>query len=301
MRYLRISRRKMIQDCARAAAGISLTSLATSCRSGEAEFGRAKPSKQVFKIGACDWSLGKSSDPGSFEVAKRIGLDGVQVNTGGVKNGMHLRRPEVQKEFLQAAKGSGMEIASLGILDLNRVPYKSDVRAEQWVDDGIDVCRRMKVEVLMLPFFSRGDLRNDEKGVDVVVGRLKGVAAKAEKAGVIIGLESWLSARQHMSIIERVGSPAVQVYYDLGNSHKAGYDIYEEIRFLGSRHLCEFHAKDYNNLFGRGKIDFQKVRHAMDDIGYRGWIQIEGAKPLGLEVSYRYNAMHLRSVFGSKL
>ena len=36
-----------------------------------------------------------------------------------------------------------------------------------------------------------------------------------------------------MDIIDRVGSPAVKVYYDLGNSHKHGYDIYQDQRTLG--------------------------------------------------------------------
>jgi L-ribulose-5-phosphate 3-epimerase len=155
--------------------------------------------------------------------------------------------------------------------------------------------------VVMLPFFGRGDLRDDEVGAAVVVERLKRVAPKAEKAGVIIGLESQLSAEQHLDIINRVGSPAVKVYYDVGNSHKNGYDIYEEIRMLGSRHLCEFHAKDYRHLFGQGKVDFEEVRRAMDDAGYRGWIQIEGARPLGLEASYRHNAEYLRSIFPRKV
>ena len=47
-----------------------------------------------------------------------------------------------------------------------------------------------------------------------------------------------------MDILNRVGSPAVKVYYDVANSHKQGYDIYKEIRMLG-KNICEFHAKDY--------------------------------------------------------
>ncbi len=39
----------------------------------------------------------------------------------------------------------------------------------------------------------------------------------------------------------------------------------------------------------------------MDDIGYRGWMHIEGVKfPLGLEKSIRYDTRYLRSIFPSK-
>jgi sugar phosphate isomerase/epimerase len=257
----------------------------------------AAATKSSFKIGVCDWSVGRTSNIAAFEIAKKLGCDGVQVSLGTARNEMHLRKPEMQETFRIAAKEAGVEIASLAIGELNDVPYKSDPRAEQWVADSIDVCKALGVTVVLLAFFSRGDLRNDKAGIDTVVERLKRVAPKAEKAGVILGLESYLSAQKHMDIIDRVGSPAVQVYYDVGNSHKMGYDIYEEIRSLGDDHICEFHAKDGKSLFGEGEVDFKEVRRAMDDIGYRGWIQIEGAKPKGLEESYRHNAQYLKSIF----
>jgi hypothetical protein len=35
--------------------------------------------KKKWNIGACDWSIGKSSDVGAFDIAKQIGLDGLMV------------------------------------------------------------------------------------------------------------------------------------------------------------------------------------------------------------------------------
>jgi L-ribulose-5-phosphate 3-epimerase len=252
--------------------------------------------KNGFKIGVCDWNLGKMADPGCFAVAKEIGLDGVQVSLGTAGNNMHLRQKDIQEKYLAESKKHGVEIASLGIAELNSIPYKSDPRTEQWVADSIDVCKALHIKVVLLAFFGKGDLRGDAKGIEEVVRRLKRVAPIAEKGGVILGIESYLSAWEHMDIIQRVGSKSVQVYYDVANSHKQGYDIYEEIRFLGGN-ICEFHAKDYSYLFGKGKVNFPAVRLAMDDIGYRGWIQIEGAKPLGLVKSYRYNLSYLKKVF----
>ena len=50
-----------------------------------------------FKIGVCDWQINKRSDPAALEVAKRIGLDGVMVDMGSLKNDLHLRRPEFRR------------------------------------------------------------------------------------------------------------------------------------------------------------------------------------------------------------
>jgi sugar phosphate isomerase/epimerase len=83
----------------------------------------------------------------------------------------------------------------------------------------------------------------------------------------------------------------------VANSQSKGYDICREIRFLG-KHIAEFHAKDNDGLYGKGSIDFKAVRSAIDDISYRGWLQIEGTKtPLGIEESYRYDLQYLRKIF----
>lgn len=279
----------MIRQSALATAGLAL---AANCAPLF-----AAPEKRRFRIGACDWSIGKMADPAAFDVAKQIGLDGVQVSLGTAADDMHLRKPEVQQQYKEAAGKAGLEVASLAIGELNSLPYKSDPRTAQWVSDSIDVCRAFGVRVVLLAFFSKGDLRDDAAGVDEVVRRLKAVAPKAEKAGVILGLESWLSAQQHLEILERVGSTAVQVYYDVCNSSDRGYDIYKEIRALGKR-ICEFHAKENGSLLGQGKVDFQKVRAALDDIGYQGWVQIEGAVPPGkpLLESYQANCKFLRGI-----
>jgi sugar phosphate isomerase/epimerase len=260
-----------------------------------------KGTARGFKLAVCDWTIGKATDPASLEAAKRIGLDGVQVDFGRAETNLPLFDADLQRRFLDEANKQDMQIASLAMGVLNGVPYKSDLRAELWVAKGINVCKALGVNVVLLAFFGEGDLRDDKKGTDIVVERLKRVAPKAEKAGVFLAIESWLSAEQHIDIIDRVGSPAVKVYYDVGNSHKAGYDIYKEIRQLG-KHICEFHAKDYDDLYGKGSIDFEQVRRAMDDIGYRGWIVMEGVKmPLGVEESCRYDAQYLRGIFPPKV
>jgi sugar phosphate isomerase/epimerase len=205
----------------------------------------------------------------------------------------------VQVQYKEAAKKSGLEVASLAIGELNSIPYKSDPRTVQWVSDSVDVCKSLGVRVVLLAFFSKDDLRDDKAGVDEVVRRLTEVAPKAEKAGVILGIESWLSAEQHLEILDRVGSKSVQVYYDVCNSNDRGYDIYKEIRQLGKR-ICEVHAKENGALLDQGKVDFHKVRAALDDIGYRGWVQIEGAVPPGKQMleSYQANCKFMRGILG---
>ena len=292
-----LSRRRMLASSVCTCAGLTLTA---SCASLGGR-GQAKRTPEGFKLGVCDWTIGKACHPESFDVAQRIGLDGVQVDFGRNEDELPLFDTTLQQSILQHAEQNQLQVASLAMGVLNNIPYKSDPRAERWVEGAIDVCRPMGTDIILLAFFGNGDLKNDAKGTDAVVSRLKNIAPKAEKAGVTLGIESWLSAAEHRAILDRVGSPAVRVYYDFCNSNKMGYDIYQEIRQLGKR-ICQFHAKDYDDLYGKGSIDFPRVCEAMDAIGYRGWIVMEGTKmPLGVEESCRYDADYLRTVFPPKV
>lgn len=261
----------------------------------------AAPEKRGFKIGACDWSLGKLGDPASFEIARQIGLDGVQISLGTAADGMKLRKSRVQRQFKNAAKKAGIQIASLAIGELNNIPFKSDARTEAWVNDSVTVMQALGVKVVLLAFFGKGDLVGDKAGTEEVIHRLKTVAPRAEHAGVILGLESWLSAEDTLRIINRVGSPAVKMYYDVCNSTERGYDICKEIRQLGKEHICEFHLKENGCLLGKGQVNFEKVRDAINDIGYTGWMQIEGGLPpnANLVASYAANLKFLRDLFPS--
>lgn len=251
-----------------------------------------------FKIGVCDWMTGKGGDPAVMDFCAELRLDGAMISFGAPGDKFDLRKAENRQLYAAACRKNNTAVASLGMGVLNNVPYKSDPRTEEWVSDSIDVSAAMGTNVVLLAFFGKDDLKNDAAGTAEVVRRLKRVAPKAEKAGVYLGIESWLSADEHLRIIESVGSPAVKVYYDVGNSFKMGYDIYKEIRRLGTKNICEFHAKDYSGkLFGQGEIDFWEVRRAMDEIGYRGWLQLEGPQPFGLVRSYRHDRNFLKAVF----
>jgi L-ribulose-5-phosphate 3-epimerase len=254
-----------------------------------------------LKIGACDWSIGKTSNIEAFKVAKEIGLDGIQVSLGSDANNMHMRETERQRAYLEESKNTGVKIASLAIGELNRVPYKSEPRTEEWVWDAVDVARNLRVSVILLAFFDKNDLRGDDKGKSEVVRRLKMVAPKAEKNGIILGIESWLSAEEHMDIIEKVGSKSIKVYYDFRNSADAGHDVIKELQFLGKDMICELHMKENGFLLGQGTMDWSRVAETLEKINYRGdgWMQIEGARPKGAEIvpSYKHNLQYLKATF----
>lgn len=252
---------------------------------------------RTFCIGACDWSLGKRQRIAALAVAAEIGLDGVEVSFDGGPEG-DLRNEEVRQAYLAEAKRLHLEICSLAMGSLNRVPYASDPQAEIWVAESIDVMVKLGVRVVLLPFFMRGEIKGDETLQASVIQELKKAAPKAEKAGVVLGLETALNADEHLRILDAVGSPAVKVYYDVSNMLRRGNDIYREIPQLGSR-ICRIHMKEPDCLLGQGAVDFVRVRRAIEAIGYDGWLVIESARVKGRDVvaCYRENLAFLRTLF----
>jgi L-ribulose-5-phosphate 3-epimerase len=259
-----------------------------------------KSKNEGFQIGACDWSINSINKPESGEMGAKLGLDGVQVNLGNLDNNMHLRDPKIQQEYIANFKKNKIKFSGLAIGELNNIPYKSDDRTDQWVSDSLDVAKVLGVKTILLAFFGNNDLKNDYAGTQTVIQKLKKVMPKAEQMGITFGIESWLSAKEHLYIINEVKSPNLKVYYDVANSNHMGYNIYEEIRELGKQNMiCEFHAKENDFLLGSGRIDFQEVKKCMEEINYKGWIQMEGAVPVGRPMfeSYLENRKFIKSVF----
>ena len=138
------------------------------------------------------------------------------------------------------------------------MPLKSDPRAAQWLADSIDVCKSLGLTVSMAACFYNGDLDLGKTAeIDHLVGVLKDIAPKAEKQGISSAWKITSAPRTTCGSSDRVGSPAVKVYYDVGNSTDKGRDVCHEIRTLGKL-ICELHAKDNGYMLGQGRIDFKK-------------------------------------------
>jgi len=291
MNALRITRREALF----AATGMGLA-LSPAIRALAAD------ERRLFKIGACDWSIGRGGRPNALELANQIGLDGVQVTFGAPGDEYDLRKEEVRREYLQEAEKHGVQIASLAMGFLNSVPYASDPNAEKWVRECVEVMPKLGVKVVLLAFFGKGDIKGRRDLQVEVIRRLKKVAPAAEEAGVVLGIESWLDVDDHLRILDGVGSPAVQVYYDVANMEHEGYDLYREIRRLGRKRICEIHCKENGFLLGKGRVDFVRVKEALDEIGWSGWLVIEGAVGPGMSMfdSYVHNQKYLRTVFPTR-
>ena len=254
-----------------------------------------------FKVGVTDWDLRQENKPEAIALAKRLGFDGVQISLGKGTERLPLADPALQKAYLEESKRALLPIASVCLEILHTNVLKSDPLGRRWVADSIPIARALGVKVILLPFFGKGALETQAE-MDYVGDVLREMAPLAEKAGVILGLEDTISARDNVRIMERTRSPAVLTYYDVGNSTQGGFDVVEEIRWLGADRICEVHLKDNPHYLGKGTIDFAAVVDALADIGFGRWAQLETASPSGsVEQDLAVNLSYIRGVIARRL
>jgi L-ribulose-5-phosphate 3-epimerase len=236
------------------------------------------PSRAKFKVGVTDWNLRLEGNPESVALAKACGFDGVQVSLSNRPSGTDWVGPAVLDQLAAQSKTQGVPLTSVCLNILHRNYLKSDPIGVQRVADSIGMARRVGVQVILLPFFGRGALETPAE-MDYVGDVLKELGPQAGKQGVILGLENTISAKDNVRIMERSQSPAVKTYYDVGNSIKQGFDIIEEIRWLGNDRICEIHLKDNPHYLGEGPINFPAVIKALGDIGFDKWAVLETSCP----------------------
>jgi len=261
----------------------------------------AEAAAPKLRLSACDWSL-RAKGPGGLEIAKRVGLDGLEVSAGSATDTLEIAKPEVRQQYKDAMAETGIVVSSVAMGFLNGAPFSEDPRGPAWLEQTIAGAKDFDAKVILLAFFGKGDLRRKGElkadAVDVVVERLKAAAPVAERAGVVLGLENTLSAKDNLAILDRVKSDAVQVYYDTGNSTYNGYDVPAEIRELGTERICQFHFKDGGHYLGKGKVEMEPVAEAINAIGYQGWLVLETSVPSkDRDADFKTNAEFVRKLF----
>ena len=234
------------------------------------------------RAGIMDGILGFPSQPDAVAAAAHIGFEGVQVTLGKAvaADRLTLSNPALQAQFRDAAAKHKITLAStyLDILHINCL--KNDPLAPHWIREGIGITKALNAGILMLVFFGKCSLESTSD-YDAVVAPLKTASHEAQDAGIILGFENTMSAKDNLRVLEQVHSPALKVWYDIGNSTNIGhYDVPAEIRALGRDRICQFHIKDKGYL-GEGEVKVSACLQAIADIGFQGFTTLETAAPSG--------------------
>jgi len=264
-------------------------------------------STERYKIGVCDWMILKRQKLGAFKWTKDIGADGVEVDMGSLGQrdtfDSQLADPAVRKQFLNAARDSGLEICSLAMSGFYAQSFAERPTVPQMVQDCIDTMLAMNVRIAFLPLGVRSDLVLYPELRAAVVERLRAIGPKAEKAGVVIGIETALDAAGEVQLLDEIDSSAIRSYFNFANALQHGRNLDAELRTLGKDRICQIHCTDEDGVLLRDnkRIDLPKVKQTLDDMGWSGWLVIERSRDArdarNVLKNYGNNAAYLKSIF----
>jgi L-ribulose-5-phosphate 3-epimerase len=273
-------------------------------------------------IGICDWNLGRSADPSNIPLAEKLGLQAIQVSVGTRPDNMPLRNKSVRQQYIELGKKHKIQFCSVaagGILNTHALA--SEPQSVVFVIDALEAARALGAHNILTAFFGSGHLlKRDSDGnfikkssgaipeyewkeqdIEKIIALMKQLIPRAEDNGVIIGMENTLSASQNLRIIEEVGSPMIQVYYDIGNSWGLGYDVPGEIKQLGNDRICEVHIKNRGSRLiysDEGEVNMELCAKALRDINYDKWLVLEtSGRENMFEEDTRANIKYTRDIF----
>jgi sugar phosphate isomerase/epimerase len=257
------------------------------------------------RVGMTDWNLGQRGDVSKVALAREIGLDGIQVSVQYPTDGKSptLRDDKTQEAYRRAALDNGIQICSLAIGNPGkaRLPMHTNPAFAILLVEAVEIAHNIGTNNILLPIL--GDSHIDmtsQAQVDTFVTTMKEVARYAEKYGVVVGLEDWISAEDNIKLLDAIGSDYVAVYYDAHNivSRIKG-DIYAEPKLLGKR-ISQVHVKNANLLLSTpgGKMEWPRMAKEFYDIGYRGWYVLETGSPTkDIVADTRNNIEYVKKTF----
>jgi sugar phosphate isomerase/epimerase len=135
---------------------------------------------------------------------------------------------------------------------------------------------------------------------------LKLAGKLAEKAGVVIGIETALSAKEEVQLLKDIGSHAIKIYFNFSNPLKEGRNLISELKILGKDRISMIHATNKDSVWLQNdpQINLYAVKKTLDDMKWSGWLVIERSrdakKPSDTKYNYGANTAYLKKVFQSE-
>lgn len=234
-----------------------------------------------------------------FTVAKKVGLDGVELTFGDGANITPDSTDEEIAAIKAAADKAGIELKSVNsgftwTCNLVADDEATRIKAKGYVKSLLYAAHKLGAEsVLIVPgycgvdFVPGAPVVDYQAAYDRALEWLCEYKSLAEELKVEIAIENvWnkflLSPFDMKNIIDQVNSPYVGCYFDVGNVVVNSYPD-QWIRILGNR-IKKVHFKDFDRSIGtiegfvdllKGDTDYTAVMQAFKEVGYDGWATAE--------------------------
>ncbi len=234
----------------------------------------------------------------AIAAASTLGVEGIELFVRA-DDLAALDDPAIVRGAREAADRAGLTISSLCLAFLMQVearltdPDRRGVAVGQ-VTSAIRRCAEAGGDMILIPAFGA----QDEPTMDALVASIRDLVPVASDLGVKIGVESNLAAAEVLSMLGRIGSPAVVGdYFDMGNAAGRGMDPAEEVRLRGNR-VVRVHVKGTRGAaLDAGTVGLAAVRDALRTVAYDGWMLLETSAGDDALANARHNLALMRTSF----
>ena len=298
------SRRSFIRNSAFLLAGMAFT---RKIGQWDTSFSTGELAASRYRIGIADLMIYKRQKIGAFELTKRIGAEGVEVDMGGLGDrptfNSKLKDPSVCQAFLDEAKKYGLEICSVAMTGFYAQSFAQRPTWQRMIQDSLDTAKRLNVKTVFLPLGITCDLVKYPELRPAIVSRLKLAGQMAVDTGTVIGIESSLGAAGERQLLEDIGSKGVKSYFNFANPVDHQLDICDELKILGKENICQIHGtnSDGVHLSEDPKINMPKIKQTLDQMGWSGWLVLQRSRdqkdPKNVLYNFGANSKYMKSIF----
>ncbi|MFI1772402.1 exo-alpha-sialidase [Thalassobellus citreus] len=267
------------------------------------------PTKERYKVAVCDWMILKRQKLGSFERAKEVGADGIEMDMGGLGNRETFDSKFVNGDtasvrvFKQKSAKTGVGISSIAMSGFYAQSFAKRETYKKMVSDCIEVMKTFNVQVAYLPLGTQGDLVKNPELRPAIVERLRWAAKEVEKVNGVIAIETSLSAAEEKKLLEEIRNKNIKISFNFANAIKNGRDISKELKTLGRDNIGEIHATNTDGVWIENDkaIDLPKIKETLDKMHWKGWLIVERSRDTtqvhNVKANYSANVAYLKKVF----
>lgn len=263
-----------------------------------------------YRIAVVDLMILKRQKLSAFDLAKELGADGLEVDMGGLGNRLtfssQLSNRYIQQVFLNKSRETGVQISSLAMTGFFGQSFAERETYQKMVGDCITTMREMAIKTAFLPLGINADLLKRPELRPVIVERLKVIGEMARKAGVVIGIETTLAAKDDLQLLKDVNSKGISIYFKFANAIKYGRNISEELKTLGKKNICMIHCTNEDGVWLQNdkQVDLPSIKQTLDKMGWKGWLVVERSRdqtrPTDVKYNFSANVAYLKKIFQNR-
>ncbi len=239
-------------------------------------------------IGICIWCIPKQGAQ-RVKIAADMGYKGVVLDLGKKENGHELQNTELQKEYVKAAKESGIKLTTLAANTFCDNTVCGENRDEKFIDEIdnilVETASAMGIKMLQIPSFVNSYI-NTVKEIETTATHLKSLCKLAAGSGITVCTENALNAHEALHLLNLVQEDNLKIIYDTANPYwLGGGKNGPEILKATLPHVCEVHLKDvaFNKEegkqkfieLGKGEVEFMESVEILKKSNFSGWIHNE--------------------------